>query len=119
MAGLTLTTPFAFHFMTTETIDGVRLTTKANVYFDGKCVSHSFALPDGTKKSVGVVVPATLTFGTAAAEIMECVGGSCEYRLDGSDEWKQSGPGERFQVPANSKFDIRVTEAYHYICHYA
>lgn len=49
MAGLTLTTPFAFHFMTTETIDGVRLTTKANVYFDGKCVSHSFALPDGTK----------------------------------------------------------------------
>ncbi|MFX8191777.1 pyrimidine/purine nucleoside phosphorylase, partial [Acinetobacter baumannii] len=37
--------------MTTETFDGVRLTTKANVYFDGKCVSHSFTLPDGTKKS--------------------------------------------------------------------
>ena len=33
--------------MTTETIDGVRLTTKANVYFDGKCVSHSFTLADG------------------------------------------------------------------------
>jgi uncharacterized protein YaiE (UPF0345 family) len=105
--------------MTTETFDGVRLTTKANVYFDGKCVSHSFALPDGTKKSVGVVLPATLTFGTGAAEIMECVGGSCEYKLDGTDEWKTSGTGESFHVPANSKFDIRVTEAYHYICHYA
>ena len=98
--------------MTTETIAGVSLTTKANVYFDGKCVSHSFTLADGTKKSVGVVLPATLTFGTAAAEIMECVGGSCEYKLDGSDEWKKSSAGESFQIPANSKFDIRVTEVY-------
>lgn len=105
--------------MTTETIDHVSLTTKANVYFDGKCVSHSFTLADGTKKSVGVVLPATLTFGTAAAEIMECVGGACEYKLDGSDEWKKSAAGESFHIPANSKFDIRVTEAYHYICHYA
>ncbi|QNP49292.1 pyrimidine/purine nucleoside phosphorylase [Diaphorobacter aerolatus] len=105
--------------MTTQKIDGVSITTKANVYFDGKCVSHGFTYPDGTKKSVGVVLPAELTFGTAAAEIMECVGGSCEYRLDGTDQWLKSGPGEKFSVPANSSFDIRVTEAYHYICHYA
>ena len=105
--------------MTTERIDGVSLTTKANVYFDGKCISHSYQLADGTKQSVGVVLPATLTFGTAAAEIMECVAGACEYKLDGSDEWKKSGPGEKFSIPANSKFDIRVSEAYHYICHYA
>ena len=105
--------------MTTQKIDGVSITTKANVYFDGKCVSHGFTYPDGTRKSVGVVLPAELTFGTAAAEIMECVGGSCEYRLDGSDQWLPSGPGDKFSIPANSKFDIRVTEAYHYICHYA
>ena len=105
--------------MITESIEGVRLTTKANVYFDGKCVSHSYQLADGTKQSVGVVLPATLTFGTAAAEIMECVAGSCEYKLDGESAWKKSGAGEKFSIPANSKFDIRVTEAYHYICHYA
>lgn len=105
--------------MTTEHFPGVTLTTKANVYFDGKCISHSFTLADGTQKSVGVVLPAALTFGTGAAEIMECVGGSCEYKLDGSDVWKTSAAGERFDVPGNSKFEIRVTEAYHYICHYA
>ena len=49
---------------------------------------------------------------------MECVGGGCEYKLAGSDEWKSSGPGERFSIPANSSFDIRVAEQYHYICHY-
>ena len=104
--------------MTTSHIANVTLTTQANVYFDGKCVSHSFTLADGTKKSVGVVLPATLTFNTGAAEIMECVGGGCEYKLAGSDEWKSSGPGEQFSIPANSSFDIRVAEQYHYICHY-
>jgi purine/pyrimidine-nucleoside phosphorylase len=107
--------------MTTATtlFNSVDLTTKANVYFDGKCVSHSFTLPDGTKKSVGVVLPSTLTFNTGAAEIMECVAGACEYKLKGSDTWVSSHAGQRFDVPANSSFDIRVLEQYHYICHFA
>ena len=104
--------------MSTTEFANVTLRTQANVYFDGKCVSHSFTLADGTKKSVGVVLPATLTFTTAAAEIMECVAGGCEYRLDGTDTWLRSAPGEQFSIPGNSKFDIRVTEAYHYICHF-
>ena len=102
----------------TKEIGGVSVTTQANVYFDGKCVSHGIQFPDGTRKSVGVVLPATLTFNTGAPEIMECVGGSCEYRLAGSTDWVRSGPGERFAVPGNSSFDIRVTEPYHYICHF-
>ena len=104
--------------MTTETIDAARVTAQANVYFDGKCVSHTVTLADGTKKSVGVVLPAQLTFKTGAPEVMECVAGSCEYRLAGSDSWARSGPGERFSIPANSSFDIRVGDAYHYICHF-
>ena len=105
--------------MTTDTIANVTLTTKANVYFEGKCVSHGFALPDGTKKSVGVVLPAELTFNTGAAEIMECVAGACEYRLAGSDHWLRSEAGQSFNIPAQSSFEIRVEQAYHYICHFA
>ncbi len=104
--------------MTTQTIDGVSVNTQANVYFDGKCVSHGLTLPDGTKLSVGVILPSTLTFNTGAPEIMECVGGSCEYKLDGSNEWVKSSAGEEFSIPGNSKFEIRVTEPYHYICHF-
>jgi uncharacterized protein YaiE (UPF0345 family) len=102
----------------TQQFNGVSVTTKANVYFDGKCVSHSITLADGTKKSVGVVLPSTLTFNTGAPEIMECVAGSCEYKLKGTDAWVKSSAGEKFSVPGNSSFDIRVTEAYHYICHF-
>lgn len=98
--------------------DNVSVTQKANVYFDGKCVSHTVQFPDGTKKSVGVILPATLTFNTGAPEIMECVAGACRYRLKGED-WKASGVGESFSIPANSSFDIEVTgEPYHYICHF-
>ena len=104
--------------MTTTQFDGVSVNTQANVYFDGKCVSHGITLADGTKKSVGVVLPSTLTFNTGAPEIMECVAGSCEYKLKDSDEWLKSGPGDKFSSPGNSSFDIRVTEAYHYICHF-
>ena len=57
--------------MTTQQINGVSVATQANVYFDGKCVSHGITFPDGTKKSVGVVLPATLCFGTNTAEVME------------------------------------------------
>ena len=104
--------------MTTETIDGVAVTTKANVYFDGKCVSHGITFADGTKKSVGVILPASLSFNTGAPEIMECVAGSCEYKLAGSDRWVKSSAGEKFSVPGDSKFEIRVADAYHYICHF-
>ena len=104
--------------MSTQTLDAARVTTQANVYFDGRCVSHAVTLADGTRKSVGVVLPSQLTFNTGAPEIMECVAGSCEYRLAGSSDWKKSGPGEKFSIPANSSFDIRVPEPYHYICHF-
>lgn len=104
--------------MTTETLSNVTVATQASVFFDGKCVSHQLTLADGTKKSVGVVLPSTLTFNTGAPEMMECTGGSCDYKLAGTDAWVTSAAGSKFSVPGNSSFDIRVTEAYHYICHF-
>ena len=102
-----------------QQLDQVSVTTKANVYFDGKCVSHTVQLADGSKKSVGVILPATLTFNTGAPEIMESVAGLCRVRLKGESEWKTYGAGESYSVPANSSFDIEVSgEPYHYICHF-
>ena len=104
--------------MTTTHIPNISVTTQANVYFDGKCISHGITYLDGTKTSVGVILPSTLTFNTGVAEIMECVAGSGEYKLAGTDLWVKSIPGEKFNVPGNSSFDIKVTEPYHYICHF-
>jgi purine/pyrimidine-nucleoside phosphorylase len=105
--------------MTTDKIDNASIQTRANVYFDGKCVSHSVTLADGTRKSVGVILPATLTFNTGAPEVMETTAGACEVLLPGSPQWQRFGAGESFKVPANASFQIRVQdEPYHYVCHF-
>ena len=99
--------------------DNVAVAKQANVYFDGKCVSHSVTLADGSKKSVGVILPSTLVFNTGAPEVMETVAGSCRVKLAGEHEWKTYGAGESFKVPGNSSFDIEVAnEPYHYVCHF-
>ena len=94
------------------------IATRANVYFDGKCVSHSITLPDGTKKSVGVILPSTLSFNTGAPEVMELVAGACRVKLSGSERWVDYAGGQSFSVPGQSSFDIEVTDALHYICHF-
>ena len=99
--------------------NNVAVNAQANVYFDGKCVSHTIQLADGTKKSVGVILPSTLTFNTGAPEIMETVAGACRVKLAGESEWTSYGAGQSFKVPGNSSFDIEVSgEPYHYVCHF-
>ena len=99
--------------------DNVAVIKQANVYFDGKCVSHTVQFADGTKKSIGVILPATLTFNTGAPEIMETVAGSCRVKLAGESEWKSCGTGQSLKVPGNSSFEIEVAgEPYHYVCHF-
>ena len=103
----------------TESLACTAVATKANVYFEGKCVSHSLTLADGTKKSVGVILPSTLTFNTGVPEIMEGTSGKCEYMLAGGSEWIAAGAGDKFSVPGDSSFQIRVAgEPYSYICHF-
>jgi hypothetical protein len=99
--------------------DQVSVVKKANIYFDGKCVSHTVQLADGTKKTVGVILPSALTFNTGAPEIMEGVGGSCRVRLPGETEWTSYAAGQSFAVPGNSSFEIACDEPYHYVCHFA
>ena len=98
--------------------DNVSVLKKANVYFDGKCVSHTVLLADGTRKSVGVILPATLTFNTGSPEVMEILGGRCRVRIAGQGEWAEHGAGTQFSVPANSSFEIEVSEPVDYVCHF-
>jgi len=100
--------------------DQVSVIKKANVYFDGKCISHTVICPHDVRKTIGVILPSTLTFNTTAPEVMEGVGGTCRVRLQGETEWKEYGEGNFFKIPGNSSFDIEVApgEAYHYVCHF-
>ncbi len=77
----------------------VEVVTKANVYFDGKVVSHTLRFEDGSKKTLGLIYPGEFHFGTAAPELMQIIAGSCRARLDGSSEWHSYDAGTEFRVP--------------------
>jgi uncharacterized protein YaiE (UPF0345 family) len=98
--------------------ENVSVVKQANVYFDGLCISHTVFLADGSKKTIGVILPSELTFNTGAPEIMEGVGGSCRVRLKGESDWKTYGAGQSFSVPGNSSFEIACDDPYHYVCHF-
>jgi purine/pyrimidine-nucleoside phosphorylase len=66
----------------------VTAVAKANVYFDGKVVSHTILFPDESKKTLGLIYPGSYHFGTAAAERMEITDGTCEVVIDGTTETK-------------------------------
>jgi uncharacterized protein YaiE (UPF0345 family) len=98
--------------------DNVSVTKKANVYFDGKCVSHTVHCADGSRKSVGIIFPCKLTFKTSEPEVMEIIAGKCRVWLPGATDARMVHAGESFKVPANSSFDIEPLETLDYVCHF-
>lgn len=101
--------------MAQNEFSGVTAVAKANVYFDGKVVSHSILFPDGSRKTLGLIYPGTFHFGTNAAERMEIIAGTCRVKLDGASAWQTYGAGQTFTVQAKSGFDIEVGSG---ICEY-
>ena len=98
--------------------DNVSAVKQGNVYFDGKCVSHTLLFADGTRKTLGVIMPSSLTFKAGVPELMEITSGSCRVKLDGDSSFKTYAAGEKFSVPANSSFVIETSDVLNYVCSY-
>ena len=101
-----------------EKFEDVTAVAKANIYFDGKVVSHAVYFKDGSRKTLGLFLPGTYEFGTADAEIMDMTDGLCEVLLPGETEWKEVKAGEKFEIPANSKYGLRCYVPVQYVCSY-
>jgi purine/pyrimidine-nucleoside phosphorylase len=96
----------------------VTVVKKANIYFDGKVTSRTVLFPDGSKKTLGIMLPGEYQFGTDKKEIMEIIAGDIEVLLPGAKRWKKIVGGDTFEVPAKSKFDLKVSKITDYCCSY-
>lgn len=94
----------------------VTVVKKANVYFDGKVTSRSIIFADGSKKTLGVMLPGDYEFNTDDKEIMEIMSGDLEVLLPGEDTWKVIQGGQEFEVPAQSKFSLKIKSITDYCC---
>lgn len=98
--------------------NNVSIIKAANIYFDGKVTSRTVLFADGTKKTLGIMLPGEYEFGTAAAEIMEILAGDMDILLPGKAEWEHISGGQTFEVPANSSFQLKVHAVTDYCCSY-
>lgn len=96
--------------------NNVSVVKKANVYFDGKVTSRTVIFPDGSKKTLGIMQPGEYEFSTGDKEIMEIMAGELEFQVAGDAAWRAIKDGEAFEVPANSKFTMKVKRLSDYCC---
>jgi len=94
----------------------VTVVRKANIYFDGKVTSRTIIFADGCKKTLGVMLPGEYEFNTAEKEIMEILSGDLEVSLPGKQGWQTIRGGESFEVPAQSKFGLKIKTITDYCC---
>ena len=95
---------------------GVTVVKKANVYFDGNVTSRTVFFGDGSKKTLGVMLPGEYEFNTGDKELMEIISGELEVLIKGEQDWKTVKAGESFEVPTNSKFGLKVKKVTDYCC---
>lgn len=95
----------------------VSIAKQANVYFDGKVTSRTITFEDGTRKTLGIMLPGEYEFGTDLREEMDITAGQLSYQLEGQ-EWQTIDGAGVFYVPANSKFKLKVTAVTDYCCSY-
>ncbi|MBX7149912.1 pyrimidine/purine nucleoside phosphorylase [bacterium] len=90
---------------------------KVNEYFEGKVKSIAFNTKEAPA-TVGVMAKGDYEFGTDKKEIMLIISGSMTVQLPGSADYKPFKGGDKFEVPANSKFKLKVAEDTAYLCLY-
>ena len=101
-----------------DKFENITVIKKANVYFDGKVTSRTVMFGDGSKKTLGIILPGEYEFGTAAKELMEVLAGKLNVLLSGSETWVSYEAGQAFEVPANSRFKVTADEVSDYCCSY-
>lgn len=101
-----------------DQFENVTVVKKANVYFDGKVTSRVVLFPDGTKKTLGIILPGQYEFGTNEQELMEVLAGKLNVLLPGTETWQVVDAGRSFTVPANSRFQVSADEVADYCCSY-
>ena len=95
---------------------GVTVVKKANIYFDGKVTSRTVIFADGSKKTLGIMLPGEYEFSTGEKELMEIISGEMEVLLSGEEAWRSITGGQAFEVSGNAKFKLRVKTLSDYCC---
>ena len=95
--------------------NNVCIAKAANILFEGNIRSRTIVFEDNSRKTLGIMLPGEYELNTVHKEIIDIQRGVLEVMLPAQDWVKYEGPAS-FEVPANSKFKLRVHSLVDYCC---
>ncbi len=95
--------------------NNVSIAKAANILFEGNITSRTIVFEDNSRKTLGIMLPGEYELNTVHKEIIDIQRGVLEVMLPAQDWAKYEGPAS-FEVPANSKFKLRVHSLVDYCC---
>jgi len=104
--------------MANDKFEGITVIKKANTYFNGNVTSRTILFADGTRKTLGIMLPGDYEFDASTREVVEILSGETDILLPGADKWKTVKAGETYEAPANSTFKLKVKTLVDYCCSY-
>ena len=94
---------------------GVSIAKAANILYGGNITSRSITFEDGSKKTLGIMLPGEYELNTVNKEIIDIQRGKIDLLLPATDWQEFEGPAS-FEIPANTKFKLRVHTLVDYCC---
>ncbi len=93
----------------------VSIAKQANILYNGNITSRSITFEDGSKKTLGVILPGEYELNTVNKAIIEISSGSLEVMLPAED-WVEYIAPASVEIAQNSKYKLKVTSLVDYCC---
>ncbi len=95
--------------------NNVSIAKAANILFEGHITSRTIVFEDNSRKTLGIMLQGEYELNTVHKEVIDIQRGILEVMLPAQDWVRYEGPAS-FEVPANSKFKLRVHSLVDYCC---
>ncbi len=95
--------------------NNISIEKEANILYGGNITSRSITFEDGSKKTLGIMLPGEYELNTVNKELIDINSGTVEVMLPAED-WVEYVSPAIIEIPQNSKFKLRVTSLVDYCC---
>ncbi len=93
----------------------ISIAKQANILYDGNITSRSITFEDGSKKTLGIMLPGEYELNTVNKTVLEINTGAVNVMLPAED-WVEYVSPAKIEIDQNSKYKLRVISLVDYCC---
>jgi len=93
----------------------ITIAKEANILYDGNITSRGITFEDGSKKTLGIMLPGEYELNTVNKATIDINSGVVEVMLPAED-WVEYVAPATFKIAQNCKYKLKVTSLVDYCC---